>query len=113
MLQFWLGNTLQKRVEEWVIQGYLHGVEYRFPLLSKPLVEHCLSLPGDLFIHKGIRRSLLLNSLSSYFKQIPEMAHFKSEPELQVHFENFRRPTLEGDVDGIYRSYFDNLNLKK
>lgn len=39
---------LQERCESWAVNGFLHGVEYRYPLLDKRIIEYMLKVPSEL-----------------------------------------------------------------
>ena len=45
MLRFY---HLQERCESWFIMGYRNGIEYRYPLLDKRIIEYMLSVPSEL-----------------------------------------------------------------
>lgn len=50
---------LQERCESWVISGYRKGIEYRFPLLDKRIIEYMLTVPSDLIGRTNQYRPLL------------------------------------------------------
>lgn len=50
---------LSQRCEDWYILGYRSGVEYRFPLLDKRIVEYALQLPYELFVSAEYDRPLI------------------------------------------------------
>lgn len=50
---------LQERCETWSIMGYRKGVEYRFPLLDKRIIEYILKIPSELLCRTDHFRPLL------------------------------------------------------
>ena len=56
MLNFY---HLQDRCEKWFMMGYRHGVEYRYPLLDKRIVEYMLKVPSELLCVTDYSRPLL------------------------------------------------------
>ena len=46
---------LQERCESWAVNGFRHGVEYRYPLLDKRIIEYMLKVPSELLA--GINQS--------------------------------------------------------
>ncbi len=39
---------LQNRTENWTINGYRNGVEYRYPLLDRQIIEYMLKVPSEI-----------------------------------------------------------------
>ena len=56
MLNFY---HLQGRCEKWFMMGYRHGVEYRYPLLDKRIIEYMLKVPSELLCKTDYFRPLL------------------------------------------------------
>jgi len=56
MLSFY---HLQDRCEIWFINGYRKGIEYRYPLLDKRIIEFMLTVPTELICVKPYFRPLL------------------------------------------------------
>lgn len=56
MLSFY---HLQDRCEKWFTMGFRHGVEYRYPLLDRRIVEYMLKVPSELLCVSGYSRPLL------------------------------------------------------
>lgn len=50
---------LAQRCEDRYVHGQRNGIEYRYPLLDKNLVEYCLSLPVHLFVGSPLDRPLI------------------------------------------------------
>ena len=56
MLNFY---HLQDRCENWFMMGYPRGVEYRYPLLDKRIIEFMLRVPSELLCKTDFFRPLL------------------------------------------------------
>ena len=56
MLQFY---HLQRRCENWMVTGYHHGMEYRYPLLDRRIIEYMLKVPSELLCITNQFRPLL------------------------------------------------------
>lgn len=56
MLRFY---HLQERCESWAINGFRKGVEYRYPLLDKRIIEYMLKVPSELLCKTEYFRPLL------------------------------------------------------
>lgn len=56
MLEFY---HLQQRCESWAVNGYRQGVEYRYPLLDRRIVEYMLAVPSAVLCETDYYRPLL------------------------------------------------------
>lgn len=54
---------LQARMEVWASQGARDGIEYRYPLLDRRVVEFCLGAPPELFAEGEHSRPLFRNAV--------------------------------------------------
>ena len=63
--QLWLlqAGHLAERIEGWAAGGVRHGIEYRYPLLDRRLLEFALSLPPEQFRHGRWSRWLVRRAL--------------------------------------------------
>ena len=50
---------IQERCESWAVNGYRKGVEYRYPLLDKRIIEYMLRVPSELLCVTDHFRPLL------------------------------------------------------
>jgi asparagine synthase (glutamine-hydrolysing) len=50
---------LQERCESWAVNGYWKGVEYRYPLLDRRIIEYMLKVPSELLCKTDHFRPLL------------------------------------------------------
>ncbi len=47
------------RIDDWAINGFRQGIEYRYPLLDKRIVEYMLKVPSRLLFKNGHLRIIL------------------------------------------------------
>lgn len=50
---------LQERCESWMISGYRRGIEYRYPLLDRRIIEYMIKVPSLLLCRTDYFRPLL------------------------------------------------------
>ena len=50
---------LQERCEAWSINGWYKGIEYRYPLLDRRIIEYLISVPSELLCRDGFTRPIL------------------------------------------------------
>ena len=52
-------NHINQRTENWAVNGFRQGIEYRYPLLDKRIVEYMLMVPSVLLSHTENCRAVL------------------------------------------------------
>ena len=57
-------GRLSERMEGWAANGLRHGIEYRYPLLDRRVLEFALGLPADQYWRGPWRRWLMRHALS-------------------------------------------------
>lgn len=75
---------LQNRIEPWAINGYMHGIEYRYPLLDKRIVEYMLKVPSE-HLCKSTHFREVLRLISEGI--LPEEVRWKKQGTDPVLFE--------------------------
>jgi asparagine synthase (glutamine-hydrolysing) len=75
---------LQDRIEAWAVQGARDGIEYRYPLLDRRLVEFCLGVPPELFRDGPTGRALFRAALAGILPDSIRLANVKLE-QLRVN----------------------------
>lgn len=50
---------IQERCESWAVSGYRKGIEYRYPLLDRRIIELILRVPSELLCRTDYFRPLL------------------------------------------------------
>ena len=63
-LLFMQSGSLSERMEGWAENGLRHGMEYRYPLLDRRVLEFALGLPSDQYWRGRWRRWLMRYALS-------------------------------------------------
>ena len=77
MLQFY---HLQRRCENWMVSGYRYGVEYRYPLLDRRIIEYMLKVPSELLCRTGLFRPLLRELGKSLLTDEIRLNYSKTDP---------------------------------
>jgi asparagine synthase (glutamine-hydrolysing) len=75
-----LDGHLQQRMEAWAAHGAADGVDYRYPLLDRRLLEFCFGLPPDAFAPTDPPRPLLRAAMAGLLPDPVRLAHIKAEP---------------------------------
>jgi asparagine synthase (glutamine-hydrolysing) len=90
MLDLLRFGYLQNRVECWAVSGNRSGLEYRYPLLDKRIVEFALGLPPDQFRQQGVNRYIFRQAIGALVPdgvrlapKIPEIERVSRYSELQ------------------------------
>lgn len=50
---------IQDRIEKWAVSGFLRGVQYRYPLLDKRIIEYMLKVPSKVLLDRKHSRMIL------------------------------------------------------
>jgi len=77
-------HHLALRMEAWAIRGARLGIEYRYPLLDRRLVELCLQFPPDLYLHDGWKRWPLRQAMAGILPAALCWNPSKAEPARQA-----------------------------
>jgi asparagine synthase (glutamine-hydrolysing) len=77
MLNFY---HLQDRCEKWYVMGYRKGVEYRYPLLDKRILEYMLKVPSELLCTTEYSRPLLREISEGILPEEIRMNMSKNDP---------------------------------
>ncbi|MBE0674535.1 MAG: hypothetical protein IH591_07740, partial [Bacteroidales bacterium] len=82
MLQFY---HLQRRCENWMIIGYREGVEYRYPLLDRRIIEYMLRVPSELLCRTALFRPLLRELGRDILTEEIRLNNSKADPVSMKH----------------------------
>ncbi len=77
--EFRIGH-LRNRLEGWAVAGRRQGVEYRYPLLDKRIVEFALGLPAELYLQQGFSRYIFRAAMSGVLPREICWENAKLEP---------------------------------
>jgi asparagine synthase (glutamine-hydrolysing) len=73
---------LTERMESWADNGGQRGLEYRFPLLDRRVVEFALGIPGRLYNSRGWKRYLFRQTASGVLPEEVSWHQSKIDPAL-------------------------------
>ncbi len=81
-VQLWLlnGPHLAHRIEAWAHSGAALGIEYRYPLLDRRILDFACGLPPDQLIRDGVGRYLMRGAMSALLPREVYSNRDKSEP---------------------------------
>ena len=71
---------LDERLDTWAASGVRHGIEYRYPLLDRRVLEFVYSIPADLFIRNGQTRWLMRTAMDDLLPDTVKQHASKIEP---------------------------------
>lgn len=71
---------LSQRTENWFNHGYRDGIEYRYPLLDKRIIEYMLKVPSRLLFKNGFVRLMLREAGDGILPDPVTWAKDKSNP---------------------------------
>jgi len=72
--------NIPERCESWHIMGFKKGVEYRYPLLDKRIVEYMLRVPSELLCRTGNFRPLLREIGKIILPEEVRLSESKNDP---------------------------------
>lgn len=69
------------RLEDWAVNGRRHGIEYRYPLLDRRIMEFAYGLPPEQFRRGTWNRWLMRNAMAALLPQEIAWNPSKDEPQ--------------------------------
>jgi asparagine synthase (glutamine-hydrolysing) len=93
-LQLLKKYSLTARTSDWYVHGQRNGIEYRYPLLDKRIVEYMLKVPSKSLVNGSSNRTILRTLGKGY---LPEeiLSGTKNDPVNYYHFESVTKNTQE------------------
>ncbi len=79
-LDLYHDGHITKRLEDWAIDGRRHGIEYRYPLLDRRVMEFAYGLPVDQFRRGRWNRWLMRNAMATLLPAEVAWNPSKDEP---------------------------------
>lgn len=73
-------SSTTARIEDWAISGAVHGIDYRFPLLDRRLLEFIYTLPPRMFRRGAMRRWLIKQASEGLLPDVVRLNNSKTEP---------------------------------
>ena len=71
---------LQERCESWAMNGYRKGVEYRYPLLDRRIIEYMLKVPSELLCKTDHFRPILREITKGILPEEVRLQWSKNDP---------------------------------
>jgi asparagine synthase (glutamine-hydrolysing) len=72
--------NIPERCESWYLMGFRKGIEYRYPLLDRRIVEYMLRVPSELLCRAGNFRSLLRETGKGIIPEEVRLKESKNDP---------------------------------
>ena len=92
---------LPERMDVWYTNGIRHGIEYRYPLLDKDIVEYILKIPSQLLVNKQWSRTIIREVSEGL---LPESVRWRNSGLDPVSFQSARK-----NVYACSKSYFSEI----
>ena len=92
---------LAERTEMWCVHGFNFGIEYRYPLLDKRIIEFVLSIPSDIFLKKNISRVLFRDVIEGILPDEIRLNKTKLDDVLHDHFSKIRSALSEDIINEL------------
>ena len=81
-------NHLQQRCEAWGIMGFLGGVEYRYPLLDRRLIEYVIKIPSEILAQASTPRPLMREVAKGLIPEEIRLNKSKADPVFSRFLKN-------------------------
>ncbi len=109
------------RLEDWAISGATRGIDYRFPLLDRRLLEFIYTLPPRMFRRGAMRRWLIKQASDGLLPDVVRLNNSKTEPLRVAWIEQALGETmvligeriLASDTPPARARYIDMARLRK
>lgn len=97
----WARGHLSGRIEDWAREAAALGVEYRYPLLDRRVVEFSLSLPAAAYWGLGQGRGLFRAAAAPWLPA--EILEWRRKDEPALRAARLRSRQRRGDADRVIR----------
>jgi len=111
---------LAQRCEDWYTKGQRNGIEYRYPLLDKRIIEFVLTLPTSFFVGDTIDRNLIREVGKTWIADDVQKLPAKGDPAFGLVFNEILQEanleySKELDVfrENAYLKFFDFDSLER
>lgn len=101
---------LQDRCESWTVNGFRRGIEYRYPLLDKRIIEYMLKVPSELLCKTHQYRPVMREMGKGILPEEVRLHWPKKDPVYSAHFAELRKNTAVLLMDEA-ASWADNPDL--
>ncbi len=111
---------IQTRIDSWNASGFSNGIEYRYPLLDKRVVEFSVGIPAELYRQNGINRFLFRYATKGIIPDKIRLSNTKYEPKrvnlfyhLLFHAQKHYMEDMRINSGNISSRYIDVDSLLK
>lgn len=94
-------SSTTARLEDWAISGAERGIDYRFPLLDRRLLEFIYTLPPRMFRRGPVRRWLIRQAGVGLLPDIVRLNNSKKEPIRGAWIDKAMREALVQIADRL------------
>jgi asparagine synthase (glutamine-hydrolysing) len=92
-LSYIFSYHIAERTEIWSVNGYKNGVEYRYPLIDKRIIEYMLKVPSKVMIDKSSHTRVIMRKLSENI--LPESVAWKESKDDPVYHALIENQTID------------------
>lgn len=89
---------LPERIEDWFIKGGISGIEYRYPLLDKDIVEYVLKIPSGL-LFEGEYSRIIIRKISNGL--LPESIRWRKSGVDPIAYSTAKKNVLDSGIQII------------
>lgn len=113
------GNYVSQRLEYSYAAAAQYGLEYRYPLLDKDLIETYLTMPAHLRINKGVKRYIFRKAIMD---MVPEKIRTRTDKkgmpvpfvdQLMRNSKKLSQVINRGAENNLLNSIFDMAKFRK
>lgn len=83
-LRYMQQRKMFSRIDSWAVSGARSGIDYRYPLLDKRVIEFALGIPAEMYRSRGYDRYLMRRAMQHWLPNEVCFAHSKAEPQRVV-----------------------------
>lgn len=92
---------IQERCESWAVNGYRKGVEYRYPLLDKRIIEYMLTVPSKLLCRTDYFRPLLREISEGVLPEEIRMNWSKNDPVYWAYMKELYKESADALMEEV------------
>ena len=92
---------ISERCDNWSVQGFKQGIEYRYPLLDIRIIEYILQIPSKVLVKYPVTRILIRNILKGVFPEKARTENSKLDYVLNESFLKILKESSNVFIDEI------------
>jgi asparagine synthase (glutamine-hydrolysing) len=100
-LQLLKKYSLTARTTDWYVHGQRNGIEYRYPLLDRRIVEFMLKVPSKSLVN-GSGNRMIIRTLGKGYLPDEILFGTKNDPVNYYHFESVTKNTQNRLLEELY-----------